>query len=363
MGVAAFARWPECGARRSMSASGFDLRMRIKEMRNQGLVALKRAVLAVVAVVALMAEARAASMEELVSAVVRIKTYINPDGQTVQNLGREREGSGIVIDEDGLVLTIGYLMVEAHAAEVITSAGRTVPATIVGYDHATGFGILKTIQPLKIKPLGFGRSADVKEGDGVVIASHGGIAMASPARVVAKREFAGSWEYLLDEAIFTSPPHPAWSGAALISREGKLIGVGSLIVGDAGGDGRGTPGNMFVPIERLPPILGDLIADGRVAGPGQPWLGVTAEDARGRVMVSKVTEGGPAEKAGLRRGDEIVGVGGDTPRSLADFYRKVWATGTAGATVPLDVQQGGAKRRIDVKSMNRLDHLKLKSTL
>jgi len=307
--------------------------------------------------------ARAATLDEIVSAVVQVKTTITPDGQTVQSLGRTREGSGVIIDEDGLILTIGYLMVEAHAAAITTNAGRTVPATVVGYDHVTGFGVLRAIEPLKIKPLAFGRSADVKERDPVLIASHGGTNMAGAAYVVAKREFAGNWEYLLDEAIFTSPPHPAWSGAALISRDGRLLGIGSLIVGDAAGNGEATPGNMFVPIDRLPAILGDLIADGRVSGPGQPWLGVAADEVRGRLVVSRVTPGGPGEKAGIRRGDEIVGVGGAAPRGLADFYRKVWATGAAGATVPLDVEHDGEKRRIDVKSMNRLDHLKLKSTL
>jgi len=307
--------------------------------------------------------ASAASVEELVSAVVKIRTTIDPDGQTVQSLGRSREGSGIVIDEDGLVLTIGYLMVEAHAAEVITNEGRVVPATIVGYDHETGFGVLKAISPLKIKPLPFGKSADVKVNDPVMIVSAGGVASATPARVAAKREFAGSWEYLLDEALFTTPPHPAWSGAALISREGKLLGVGSLIVGDAAGAGSPSPGNMFVPIERLPPILGDLIADGTVSGKGRPWLGVAADDVRGRLVVGRVTPGSPAEKAGIRKGDEIVGVNGQSLSGLPDFYRKMWATGTAGATVPLDVEQGGEKRRLDIKSINRLDNLKLKSTL
>ncbi|MEA2930078.1 MAG: hypothetical protein QOG38_2506 [Hyphomicrobiales bacterium] len=307
--------------------------------------------------------ARAASIEELVSAVVRIKTFINPDGQTVQSLGREREGSGIVIDEDGLVLTIGYLMVEAHAAQIVTNAGRTVPAEIVGYDHETGFGLLRATAPLKLKPLPFGKSAEVKERDPVLVVGAGGADAVQPAYVVAKREFAGNWEYLLDEAIFTSPPHSAWSGAALVTRDGKLVGVGSLIVGDAAGKGDNNPGNMFVPIDRLPPILGDLLADGRVSGAGRPWLGVTADEARGRLTVTRVTPGGPAARAGLQRGDVIVGVAGDAPRGLADFYRKIWAQGSAGATVPLDVLHGGDKRRLDVKSINRLEHLRLKSTL
>src|SRR2546423_13052055 len=157
------------------------------------------------------AELRAASLEELVAAVVRIKTYINPDGQTVQSLGREREGSGVVIDEDGLILTIGYLMVEAHAAEITTNAGRTVPATVVGYDHETGFGVLRTIEPLKLKPLAFGRSADVSERDPVLIASYGGPAKGEPAYVVAQREFPGNLEYPRDEAHFLTAPDPAGS--------------------------------------------------------------------------------------------------------------------------------------------------------
>ncbi len=308
------------------------------------------------------ASAQKLSLDELVSSVVRIKTFIAPDGRTVENLGREREGSGIVIDENGLILTIGYLMVEAHAAEAITNDGRAVPANVIGYDHETGFGLLQAIAPLKLKPLALGKSADLKERDPVLIASFGGLDMAAPAYVVAKREFAGSWEYLLDEALFTAPPHPTWSGAALISREGKLVGVGSLIVGDTSGKSDGVPGNMFVPIDLLPPILADLIAAGRPAGASKPWIGVNAEDVRGRLFVSRVTAGGPGEKAGIRRGDIIVGVNGEAPKSLADFYRKLWALGSAGATVPLDVLQGSDKVRVDVKSINRLDHLKLKST-
>ena len=308
------------------------------------------------------AMAQAPSIDDLLSGVVRIKTFINPDGRSVANLGRERSGSGVVIDDDGLVLTIGYLMLEAHAAEVVTNDGRTVPANVLGYDHESGFGLLRAIQPLKVRPLPLGKSVEISKGDRVLVASFGGSAMVAPVFVVAKREFAGSWEYLLDEAIFTSPPHPAWSGAALINREGRVVGVGSLIIGDVSGEGAGLPGNMFVPVDRLAPILADLIADKVPPDPPRPWLGVNTEEIGGRLMVSRVTPDSPAEKAGIRRGDIVLGVDGEAAKSLGDLYRKVWAKGPAGTTVALDVLQDNEKRRIEIKSANRRDHLKLKST-
>ncbi len=306
------------------------------------------------------AAAQGPALDDVLSGIVQVKTFINPDARTSENLGREREGSGIVIDDNGLILTIGYLMVEAQAAEIRTNDGRAVPANIIGYDHETGFGLLQSLVPLKVRPLVFGKSAALKEDDPVVIASFGGARGAAPALVLARREFAGSWEYLLEEAIFTTPPHMAWSGAALINREGRLVGVGSLILSDAAG--KGVPGNMFVPIDRLPPILSDLMAQGRTAGPARPWLGVTTNQIGGRLLVSQVTPQGPAEKAGVKRGDIIVGVGGERAAGLADFYRKVWARGDAGTLIPLDVEREGEERHIDVRSMNRLDHLRLKST-
>ena len=308
------------------------------------------------------AQAQSATLEQLLSGVVHIKTFINPDGLTRENLGREREGTGIVIDNGGLVLTIGYLMVEAHAAEIVTNDGHTVPANVVGYDNETGFGLLQAITPLKVRPVAMGKSSEVKNGDPVLIAAFGGRAGTTAAHVVSKREFAGTWEYMLDEAIFTAPPHPAWSGAALINHDGKLVGVGSLIVGDASGKGDSVRGNMFVPIDQLPPILGDLIAAGHPLQPAHPWLGLNTDDVGGRLVVSRVSPGAPAEKAGMRRGDIIVGVNGETPKNLPDLYRKIWAQGAAGASVSIDVLQGHERRHFDVLSINRLDLLKLKST-
>jgi len=306
------------------------------------------------------ARADALSLADLLSAVVHIKTAINPDGRSVANLGRERDGTGIVIDNDGLILTIGYLMVEAQSAEVIAADGRAVPANVVGYDHESGFGLLRAIMPLKAHPLPLGHSAGLKEQDQVIIAGYGGADRVAPARVVSKRPFAGSWEYLLDEAIYTTPPYGDWSGAALIDRAGTLVGVGSLILKDA--SGQGDPGNMFVPIDRLVPILAELIADGRAAGPAKPWLGVITQELGGRLVVAAVAPGGPAEKAGIKHGDIIETVGNAEPKDMEDFYRKIYAQGPAGVTVPLDVRRAEEARHFEVKSMNRLDHLRLKST-
>jgi S1-C subfamily serine protease len=303
------------------------------------------------------------TVNDLVSAVVRIKTYINPDARTGDNLGHQREGSGVVLDSNGLVLTIGYLMVEAHAAEIVTLEGRTVPANIVGYDHESGFGLLQAAVPLNVVPMPMGSSADVKQQDQLLVVSHGGASRVGAVIVVSKREFAGSWEYLLPDAIFTVPPHPMWSGAALVTREGKLVGIGSLTVGDASGQGVRMPGNMFVPIDRLPPILGDLMATGYSGEPPTPWLGLNTEEAGGKLVVSRAVPGGPAEKVGIKRGDIVIGVDGQPSYDLNEFYKKIRSLGGAGIIVPLDIERDGDRRRIDIKSMNRRDHLKLNSTL
>src|SRR3954464_9871208 len=319
-------------------------------------------VLAVVLFATAPVPAQARDLEDLLRAVVRVKTSIEPDGRTVATLGRKREGSGVLIDTEGLVLTIGYLMVEALAAEIGLQDGSTIPASVVGYDHETGFGLLRAIAPPKVPPLELGSSADLSVGDPVLVASFGGPAMAAPARVSARRAFAGSWEYLLEDALFTVPAHPEWSGAALISRDGKLVGIGSLIVNDAR-TGDTVPANMFVPVERLGAILDDLLAQGRSSKAGRPWLGLSTNEVDGELVVTRVVPGSPAERAGVQAGDVISGVDGERPADLADFYRKVWALGPASVVVPLDLARDRAMHHVEIRSINRLDHLKLKSSL
>jgi S1-C subfamily serine protease len=308
------------------------------------------------------AESAVPKLDELLSGVVRIKTYINPEGRTVDTLGSQRTGSGVVIDDTGLVVTIGYLMVEAHSADLITQDGRTVRAEVLGYDNETGFGLLKAAAPLNVRPFAIGKSGDLKEKDPVLAASWGGLNGVAPALVASRREFAGNWEYLIDGAIFTQPPHNDWSGAALIDKEGKLVGVGSLIVGDISGKGGAMPGNMYVPIDLLTPVLAELITGGNGQGRARPWIGITTEEVRGRLFVSRTTPDGPAENAGLKKGDIIVGVNGEPAAGLSDFYRKIWKQGEAGVPVPLDILGNEGLRRVEVKSMNRNDHLRLKTT-
>ncbi len=307
------------------------------------------------------------SVAEVLRAVVGVRADIRADARTAGSLGTEREGSGVVIGADGLVLTIGYLILEAQAAEVLTADGEAVPATVVGYDHNTGFGLLRADRPLGIKPVALGDSAALAEGDMVLAVSHEGARPVTPARVVSRRPFAGYWEYLLENAIFTAPPHPGYGGAALIGPDGRLLGIGSLFVNDAVAPATPGPGNMFVPIDGLKPILADLLEHGRPSRPSHPWLGLYTEQNRGRVFIVRVAGGGPAEKAGLKAGDIIMGVGGKRVKDMADFFRKVWARGDAGTEIPIDVLPLGATdlviARVVVPSLDRYRWLKLNGDL
>ena len=300
---------------------------------------------------------------ELLTSVVRVKARALPDARSSATLGAERAGSGVIIDERGYILTIGYLVIEADAIEITTAQGKTSPATLAGYDHATGFGLLRATLPLDAKPIDLGASAALAPREPVLVAPHGGRDLVNLAYVVSTRPFAGSWEYLLDSAIFVSPPNFAWAGSALINREGKLVGVGSLLVRDSEEAGTVLPGNMFVPIDLLKPILADLIAKGRAAGPVRPWLGMATEEVQGRLFVTRVSPEAPADNAGVRRGDIVIGVGADPVTSHVEFYRKLWSLGPAGTEVPLKLLQGASVNEIKVRSIDRMEYFRVKPTL
>ena len=291
--------------------------------------------------------------------VVRVRAQASADARSGLTLGRNREGTGVVIDSSGLVLTIGYLITEAEKIELSTADGKVYPAIVVGFDNATGLGLLKSLVPVPVKPIDMGLSSETKERDMVLIVGFDGVA---PAYVVSKRQFVGYWEYLLDEAIYTAPATVNWQGAALVSKEGKLLGIGSLAVGNALAGNTGVPGNMFVPIDLLKPVIGDFIANGKSTTQPRPWLGVTSQEVGGNLLVVRVSPDGPADVAGLKSGDIIVGIAGDGLKGQADFYTRLWKLGNAGVEIGLDVLRGNRVENIKVKSIDRNSYFRSKAT-
>jgi S1-C subfamily serine protease len=295
------------------------------------------------------------NINSILRSVVTVRSSIPEDAFTAATLGTQREGSGVVIREDGLVLTIGYLITEAEDVWVTSGDGLLVPAHALAYDQETGFGLVQALGQLDLPALDFGDAAQANLGDPVVLAD--GIGRAIEANIVAKQEFAGYWEYLLDEAIFIAPAHPSWGGAALIGPDGKLLGIGSLLL-QMSWNGEDADINMVVPINLLPPILDDLLTRGQVSKPPRPWLGVFSAESNGDVVVMSVAEGGPAAQAGLRQGDVISDIRDEEVDGLADFYRKLWTSGPAGTEIPMRVVRAGRETWLRVKSADRRSFLR-----
>ena len=297
-------------------------------------------------------------LDAALSSMVAIRAQIPHDAFTAGVLGTERAGHGVLIRANGLVLTIGYLITEAESVWLQTGNGHTVPGHALAYDHETGFGLVQALAPLDMLPLPLGRSGDASVGEYVVVGGAGGRQRSVAARIVARQEFAGYWEYVLDDAIFTAPAHPHWGGAALIGPKGDLLGIGSLQL-----EQRRAPDvvhyiNMIVPIDVLKPVLEDLLAYGRPNRPSRPWLGLYAAEIEDRVVIVGLAEGGPAQRADLRQGDIILAVGGVEVAALLALFRRIWSLGPAGVEVPLTVLRDGETIELRVTSGDRNAYLK-----
>lgn len=334
-------------------------------LRKRLLIVLTAAVLvlAVTAPLAL-AQTRGAPgesrMQEAVRAVVGIQAEIPQGARSARTLGTERQGSGVIIGSDGLILTVGYLILEASRVIVTGPSGDEVEAKIVAYDYDTGFGLLRAKFPERVRAIDLASAKDLKHGDAVYIASRVTDLDVTAATVVARREFAGYWEYLLADAIFTTPQYPAFGGAPLLTADGRLVGIGSLAVRNAGGENVTLPGNMFIPIDHLPPVLGDLLALGKRSGKERIWLGIwSAEGENGEVAVGGVQPDSPASRAGIRRGDVIVKVEGETIAGQADLYKKLWAAGEKSPQIALTLKRDGALVEQKVPAMGRSEFFKI----
>ena len=296
-------------------------------------------------------------LDAALNAVVMLRAEVPDDAFTASALGTERIGNGVVIDEDGLVLTIGYLIAEATSIWLTSNLGPPVAAYALAYDHVTGFGLVRAVEPLNATFLQRGSAEECRRGDRVFVIGQGGRAHALKANLIDKREFAGYWEYLLDEALFTAPAHPEWGGAALVGEAGKLLGIGSLLVEEVI-SGEKVQGNMLVPIDLLNRTLDDLLATGRSPVQPRPWLGMFTVESGGRLVVSGVARRGPCATAGIRPGDVVLEVDGERVSTLARMLSAIWRLGPAGVTVPLTFARAGQVRSCKIESADRNDFLK-----
>ena len=297
-------------------------------------------------------------LERVLRSVVGVRANVPADAFTAGALGTERSGSGGVIRDDGLVLTIGYLITEAESVWLVSNDGRAVPGHALAYDQTTGFGLVQALGRLNLGAVPFGESEATRIGDAVILAAGGGREHAIEAKVVGRQEFSGYWEYLLEEAIYTAPAHPFWSGGALIGADGRLLGIGSLILQQGDGKGRRADMNMVVPIGLLPPVLDDLLTLGRVNQPPRPWLGVYVMEGEGGLVVGGLADSGPAERAGMRPGDRITGFGDEDVSDLATLWRRLWSIGAAGAAVRLRLSRDGSDMALRVTTADRAKFLR-----
>lgn len=298
------------------------------------------------------AQAYAYDLDGALRSVLSLSAHIPGDAFTADTLGRERAGHAVVIREDGIVLTIGYLITEASSVWLTTHEGRIVPATVIGFDGETGFGLVQALGRLDLPPLPLGSSDEANIGDQVVVAGAGGRRRSVAATIAMKQEFAGYWEYVLDEALFVAPAHPHWGGTAVINEDGELVGIGSLQLQQEEGQ-RAETVNMVVPIDLLKPILPAMLSRGRADRPARPWLGLFGAEINGRVTIAGIIPGGPSEKAGLELGDVVVSVGDSEPGDLATFFRAVWKAGPAGSPIALRILRDGRVFEVVVDSTDR----------
>jgi S1-C subfamily serine protease len=290
--------------------------------------------------------------------IVKLSIKAVAGARSADTLGPEREGTGVVIDASGLILTVGYLIIEAGSILAMAPDGRVHPATVVGFDHASGFGLLRATPGVAKQPVRLGDSSAIKTLQSVRVATHESAGGVSPACVSSRRRFTGWWEYMIDDAIFTAPPRGEHSGAALLDDDDRLLGIASLWVSDTLASGVAFPGNMFIPINLLNPILNDLITHGKRQAPSRPWLGIYTEDIESHVVVTRTLPDGPAGRSGIKRGDIILGVAGHSIGNQSEFYERLWACGVAGDDVTLHVLHDKKVKHFVVYSADRTDYFK-----
>jgi S1-C subfamily serine protease len=293
-------------------------------------------------------------LETRLASVIGLKADVPADAFTAETLGRERRGHGVLIDADGLVLTIGYLLIEAETVWLTTNDGKVTQGHPLAFDSVSGLGLVQALGALDVRPAPIGDPALVAPGDRLVIAGAGGAGQALATQLVARQEFAGYWEYAIDEAMFVSPAHPLWGGAGVFNERGELVAIGSLQVEHGENEHDKAFLNMVVPVDLLRESLDFLVKTGRPPGPPRPWAGFYAIEMGERIVVAGLAEEGPADKAGLESGDIILSICGEKPARLADLWKKIWAAGPAGVDLPMIVERDDKVFELTITSADRL---------
>jgi S1-C subfamily serine protease len=297
-------------------------------------------------------------LDRALTSVMGLHAFVPQDAFTAENLGTERAGNAVLIRDSGVVLTISYLITEAETVWLSPAEGPAVPGYVLAFDQETGFGLVQALARLNLPALPLGHSSAARVGDRVVVGGAGGRQHSVAAHIAARQEFAGYWEYVLDDAIFTLPSHPNWGGTALIGPAGDLLGIGSLQLQHASASGADEHLNMVVPIDLLKPVLDDLMTIGRPNRPPRPWLGLFATEMEDRIVIVGVANGGPAQQANLQTGDIVLAVAGEEVSDLAGLFRRIWSLGQAGVEVPLLIYREGRTLTLRVRSADRNRFLK-----
>jgi len=271
---------------------------------------------------------------------------------TSELLGTERNSHAVQISQDGLLLTVGYSVMEASEIWLTNRKGQTTEAILLAQDYDSGLALLRPLSPIGLLTLETATTDKLHEGQELsVLASNEKELI--PVDLFAVEEFAGRWEYVLDRGLFTFPLYERWSGAALLDSAGKLVGLGSLALGMRNPEGEVEPGNLFIPVELVMPHIEHLRDHGQKPGTLRPWLGTLVEEHDSELYVVGLYHGAPAARAGIKPGEIILSVARQPVTSMAGFFRSIWHYGPAGTAIPLTLSDGNKTREVVLDTTDR----------
>jgi S1-C subfamily serine protease len=280
-----------------------------------------------------------------VPSVVFLRADIPARHPSAAILGEERIGAGVAVGVDR-VLTAHYLVLGASLVQCSGVDGRPRSVERVAIDHETGLALLALGGP-PLRPATLGHGEDSKPGRPVFLLTLDATRERKGATglVSSVGPFEAFWEYMLDRAIMTTAINPGLAGAPLFDDAGRLIGLVSLGLAAVGRY------SLAIPIE-LYRRRQQGLEKSEPAGPPRAWVGIYPQGTDGSVVLSGTVPDGPADRAGLERGDLILSVDGVAVSSLAELYRMLWRRGP-GEVLSFRILRDGALLVVEVAAGDR----------